>query len=318
MNYAIANYLAGRAEEAYALLRSTFAGIFNGATPGGLSCQNLRDGRQRQNADFADSASMWVRTVVEGLSRHRPEAAGGVRGVVPAIALRTGRRRPFGPLISITAGDGPIRGWAIQWESPFKTTVRLRLPVRASAIGGVTVDERRFVTRSNGVSGCTWVGAVTPSASAGSIDVAFTPARLPAPPETRVETGERLAGWTCPSGVLKDSMIRNSYSADGTLKDGFLQGTIAGDPGPAVLFLDAGGSQCPVWVPLPLHIAPAEPALPKVWQSPRLMDRDRRPWTMLDVRACFNSPLGDVPARVLAAAQAAACTRQPGWFPLLE
>jgi hypothetical protein len=47
MNLTLINYLAGRADEAYSLIKASLCGIFNGPTPGGLSCHSYSDGRQR-------------------------------------------------------------------------------------------------------------------------------------------------------------------------------------------------------------------------------------------------------------------------------
>ena len=74
-NFALTNYLAGRADEAYALLVGGFCGIYNGPTPGGLNCHMFSDGRQRGNNEFADAISMWGRAVMEGLFGIVPQSA---------------------------------------------------------------------------------------------------------------------------------------------------------------------------------------------------------------------------------------------------
>ena len=58
LNLALTNYLVGRADEAYSLVRGALCGIFNGPTPGGLACHMYADGRRRNNDEFADSISM--------------------------------------------------------------------------------------------------------------------------------------------------------------------------------------------------------------------------------------------------------------------
>ena len=83
LNLALTNYLVGRADEAYALLRSAICGIYNGPTPGGLSCHMYVDGRQRMNNEFADSISMWGRAVVEGMYGIRPKRPRGVVELSP-------------------------------------------------------------------------------------------------------------------------------------------------------------------------------------------------------------------------------------------
>ncbi len=83
LNLALTNYLVGRADEAYALLRSAICGIYNGPTPGGLSCHMYVDGRQRMNNEFADAISMWGRAVVEGMYGIRPKRPRGVVELSP-------------------------------------------------------------------------------------------------------------------------------------------------------------------------------------------------------------------------------------------
>jgi hypothetical protein len=91
LNYALTNYLAGRAQQGYDLIKGTLCGIYNGPTPGGLSCHSFSDGRQRANDEFADAISMWDRALVEGLFGivpKRPQGRIEVTPQFPAIAPR--------------------------------------------------------------------------------------------------------------------------------------------------------------------------------------------------------------------------------------
>ena len=75
LNFALTNYLAGRADEGYALLRASLCGIFNGPTPGGLSCHTYADGRQRPTTSSPTPSACGARAVVRRAVRHRPERA---------------------------------------------------------------------------------------------------------------------------------------------------------------------------------------------------------------------------------------------------
>jgi hypothetical protein len=54
LNFAETNFLAGRSDVGYAILRGCLSGVFNGQMPGGLSCHAFVDGTQRMNWEFAD------------------------------------------------------------------------------------------------------------------------------------------------------------------------------------------------------------------------------------------------------------------------
>ena len=96
-------------------------GIYNGPTPGGLSCHMYVDGRQRANNEFADAISMWGRAVVEGMYGIRPKRPRGIVELSPQfpstlvgsvdqdtavrLPLETGRR-PDSRGVGIARGNG--------------------------------------------------------------------------------------------------------------------------------------------------------------------------------------------------------------------
>ena len=81
LNLALTDYLVGRADEAYSILRATLCGIYNGPTPGGLSCHSYSDGR------FPPSLPIILYGIVAGISVDKLFAAGLIPGILLIILL---------------------------------------------------------------------------------------------------------------------------------------------------------------------------------------------------------------------------------------
>ena len=129
LNLALTNYLVGRADEGYALLRGAICGIYNGPTPGGLSCHMFVDGQQRTSNEFADSISMWGRAVVEGMYGIRPKRHRGVVELSPQLPSTWSEASIKSPGFSYRwkRSGGQI---SVEWESPVATAVQWRQPLR--------------------------------------------------------------------------------------------------------------------------------------------------------------------------------------------
>ncbi|MBI4557555.1 MAG: DUF4450 domain-containing protein [Candidatus Hydrogenedentes bacterium] len=186
LNYALTNYLAGRADAGYALIRGSLCGIFNGPTPGGLACHSYVDGRQRANDEFADASSMWARAVIEGLFGIVPKRPDHVVELSPQFpdgwkhaSIQTPH---FG--YSWNQDGGNVR---IDWTSPIPAAVRLRLPLQAASVNKVLLDRKPVLAEIEpDVEGLRWVRVQTPVALKGRVEVQYTPA-------TRLETTETLS-----------------------------------------------------------------------------------------------------------------------------
>ncbi|MBI2434637.1 MAG: hypothetical protein HYV26_17410, partial [Candidatus Hydrogenedentes bacterium] len=139
LNYALTNYLAGRAEEGHALLRATLCGIYNGPTPGGLACHSNTDGTQRANDEFADAISMWGRAVMEGLFGIQPHRPDGEVVLCPQPPKDWAKVSVAGPHLSYSL-ERQAQTTAIHWTSPVETRVRLLLPIPGSAVRRAQVD----------------------------------------------------------------------------------------------------------------------------------------------------------------------------------
>ena len=192
-NLALTNYLVGRADEAYALLRSAICGIYNGPAPGGLSCHMYADGRQRMNNEFADAISMWGRAVVEGMYGIRPKRPRGVVELSPQFP-RGWSEASIKTLQFAYRWKRDEHQVSIQWQSPVTTAVELRLPLRARKIDQVEVDGKAVAYHLEPGVGQTWLNVKSPPAVRGTICVSSVPAKshLPSP-----SPGKRAS--TCPS-----------------------------------------------------------------------------------------------------------------------
>jgi Domain of unknown function (DUF4450)/Mannosylglycerate hydrolase MGH1-like glycoside hydrolase domain len=206
LNFALTNYLAGRADEAYALIRATLCGVFNGPTPGGLACHTYVDGRQRANDEFTDAISMWGRTVSEGLFGIVPRRPEG-RAILSPQFPRDWRHAEIATPAFSYEWTRDAQGVCIEWSSPLETEVSLRLPIRAAEADEVLIDGQPVeATTEKGFAGVNWVIAATPPSRAGRIAVRYTEARVQ--PTTRQpapqRTGAEREQWSPPDVKPKD------------------------------------------------------------------------------------------------------------------
>jgi len=141
LNFALTHYLAGRSEEAYDLFKATYCGIFNGPTPGGLSCHSFADGKQRANDEFSDAISMWGRTLVEGVFGIMPKRPDQTIEVSPQLPKEWPSVFIHTPMFSYRLYRCE-KGITIDWESPVETKVNVRIPVWTEPSGRVWLKEK--------------------------------------------------------------------------------------------------------------------------------------------------------------------------------
>ncbi len=295
LNFAETNYLAGRADVGYALLRAGLAGIFNGPTPGGLSCHSHTDGTQRANDEFADASSMWVRTVCEGLFGIRVNRPQKRVHLSPQLPRDWAEASIETPHFSYTLRQAPERV-DITWKSPAATEVALRLPVQARRVLSAKADGRELAwTPGKGVD-VTWLQVTIPASEGGVIEVAFEPDPLEGPKPVSARRGEPVS-LTLPGGAITEWLDPQGLLAQARLEGDSLVGTADGDPGAGVLFVSSGG-ECPRWTPVRLEIAPATPVVARTWSPPQVSARDLAPWELIDLSATFNAKVSDVPKRL--------------------
>jgi len=300
-NLALTNYLVGRADQAYALLRSAICGIYNGPTPGGLSCHMYADGRQRMNNEFADAISMWGRAVVEGMYGICPNRPRGIVKLSPQFPSHWSEAAIKTPHFAYRwkRDDHQV---SIRWESPVTTAIELRLPLRAKQVDRVTVDGKAISYRVEPGVGLSWLTLKSPTGVHGAIGISYVAAAItPASPVTWKE-GEHAAlkladhfatSFLDPQGVLQQARIEG----------GVLQGTVAGEPGVRLLFLKSGNQSCPYWAPLTVRVEPRQPVMKKTWSPPVVKAKDLHAWKLVNLSHVFNASVTEVLGRVAKASQ---------------
>ena len=126
---ALAYFQTGLADDGWNVLRGTFPWMaFYGPVPGDL-------GNPNGGTDFNDCASMFCRTVVEGLFGYRPDYPNGVVTIAPQLPSDWDHASIKTPDYSLDAGRTRYR---IELARP--AAMDLRLPVRARKLTAVTVN----------------------------------------------------------------------------------------------------------------------------------------------------------------------------------
>ncbi len=290
LNFALTNYLGGRADEAYSILRSTLCGIFNGPTPGGLSCHSFADGRQRANDEFADAISMWMRTVTEGLFGIAPKLPDGYVQLTPQFPSEWSEASIKTPLFSYKWRRNP-EGTSIEWESVERNLVHLRLPLQASQVDRVTVDGKEKPFRVEPGIGVSWLVVETEPGRRGNITATYVSANARVTSEQCVKRNTDYE-LSLPNARITDFRDTQRILANPTLRDGVLRGAVQCDPGPGLLFVLSGKKECETWLPVSLRIEGEAPKqMPAVWAAPRLPDRDLARWNLIDLKSAYNSTI---------------------------
>ncbi|MEO8826659.1 MAG: DUF4450 domain-containing protein [Chthoniobacterales bacterium] len=301
LNYALANYHGGQAQGGWSILAATLTGVFNGGTPGGLSCHSNTDGTQRNsgNAEFADVMSMWGRTVMEGLFGITPRKSDGIVEVYPQFPKEWNDAAVEAPHFSYQwkKTDGHE---TVEWSAPAATRVRLRLPVCAKQIKNVRIDGAIVAGKLTAQVGRTLVEIDVPKATRGKVEVDYVPIVINQPAEISVKIGESIAQKVdIVAGSIRDPQ---GIFENATLENGILSGKVAGSAGSAIVFVEGAVGECPVIISLPLRIEPKVPVEQAIWSSPGFKSHDLDQWKLIDINSLFNTPVTEAVKQALAAA----------------
>jgi hypothetical protein len=126
---ALAYFQTGLADDGWNVLRGTFPHMaFYGPAPGDL-------GYPCGSTDFNDCASMFCRTVVEGLFGYRPDYPNGVVSIAPQFPAAWDHAAIKTPDFSLTYRQNR---YEVSLAKP--ATLQFRLPVRATKINRVLVN----------------------------------------------------------------------------------------------------------------------------------------------------------------------------------
>ncbi len=296
LNFAETHYLAGRADVGYALLSACASGMFNGPTPGQLSCHMHTDGTQRENDCFADSTSMFGRAACEGLfgirvdrPRHTIRLSPQPPSDWPEMSIRT-------PSISydMKRRSGEI---TLAWRCVSPTAISLSLPVRASRVTSVQIDGRPLACKLRPGVGFTWIDAPIPESRDGTVKVTYVPHEIEIPWPAPVTPGE-----TCtiplPPGTLGDVLDVQGLLADAKIENGRLTGRVVGTPGPGLVFVSDRTTDCPKWLPVAVEIQPEKPVPVRRWNKPNVPDQNLDRWHLIDLTHVHNASIPEVPKRL--------------------
>jgi hypothetical protein len=151
LHTALALWRAGRNDEAFVLAKSGFlASMFMGISPGNMGTLAWPDVYRRESQrDFADSAGVTARTLVEGLFGLRPDALSGVMIIRPGFPAGWNHAAITHPAFAyVFRRAGNEDRWTLtpgDWR--FKTMV-LRLPAPRETVVSVEINGAKAAWRS--------------------------------------------------------------------------------------------------------------------------------------------------------------------------
>lgn len=151
LHTALALWQAGRNDEAFVLAKSGFlASMFMGVSPGNMGTLAWPDVYRRESQrDFADSAGVTARAVVEGLFGLRPDALAGVMTIRPGFPANWDHAAITHPVFAYEfRRSGDEDHWTLTpGDHRFKTVV-LRLPAPREAVASVEINGVKAAWRS--------------------------------------------------------------------------------------------------------------------------------------------------------------------------
>lgn len=151
LHTALALWEAGRANDAFALAKSgLLASMFMGISPGNMGTLAWPDVYRRESQrDFADSAGVTARTMVEGLFGLRPDALAGTMTIRPGFPASWDHASIAHPAFAYAFRRvGDADHWALKPSDRRFKTVVLRLPAPRDAVAGVEIDGAKAAWRS--------------------------------------------------------------------------------------------------------------------------------------------------------------------------
>jgi hypothetical protein len=198
---ALAYFQTGLADEGWSVLRGTFPLLmFYGPVPGDL-------GHPAGATDFNDNASMFCRTVVEGLFGYRPDYPNGVVTIAPQFPSAWDHASIRTPDVSLEFSGSKYR---VTLSKP--AALELRLPVRAKRVTAITVNGQPAKWELLPGYGCSEARIQVPSTT--SVTVELTVAE-PVPQYSAVSL-ETKVGEALTLPVQEGKLIRNSALPPGT------------------------------------------------------------------------------------------------------
>ncbi len=254
LHLALAYYRAGQADRAYELIKGTYAGMYQGGIPGGLTCHSFRNGQQRANEEFGDSISMFLRTVVEGIFGIRPERHLGLVHLMPGLPSDWSES-------SIRTPDFSYRlhrsgsGIEIETTSPQPARVHYRIPIGHARLLGASIDGVIAKAALRPGIGGAFVELTGQAGVRSRLQIRLAPRKINILYPAQVAMGDRVTVRVqgVPAIELKDP--QGLLSGAG-LKGDSISGAVSGPPGHHTLFVRLGEADGSWWHPVALEVRP--------------------------------------------------------------
>ncbi|USQ94218.1 DUF4450 domain-containing protein [Caulobacter sp. RL271] len=208
LHTALALWRAGRADQAFVLAKSgLLASMFMGISPGNMGTLAWPDVYRRESQrDFADSAGVTARALVEGLFGLRPDALAGTMVIRPGFPANWDHASIAHPAFAYDfrrAGDEDR--WSLKpGDRRFKTVV-LRLPAPRDVVAGVEIDGVEAAWRSApDAAGGPAIEIVAPGDRPSEVVVRWDGQPIAAPVTGSARTFQRVSRngmtWLAPVG----------------------------------------------------------------------------------------------------------------------
>ena len=283
---ALAYFKTGLADQGYSLLHGTFPQMmFFGPVPGDL-------GHPAGGTDFNDCASMFCRTVVEGLFGYQPDYPDGKVTVAPQFPSNWDHAFIKTPDVRISfARHGNVSSCGVTLSKP--ADLRVCLPVSTTSVTGVTVEGHAVKYEIAAGFGQSVVTITLRNVSVCNLEVTCADAIATHPPvQTDARTNEHVTLKSA-DGEAVDVHDPQEVLADAKIENGVVVGKVTANVGNHLVFVLARTGQTEQWRMFKLHIsdpvAAAAEAAKVVTEVP-----PKARWTPVDLSAELNADVRQI------------------------
>jgi hypothetical protein len=256
--------------------------MFFGPVPGDL-------GHTAGGTDFNDCASMFARTVVEGLFGYKPNYPYGIVSIAPQFPSNWDHAAIKTPdmAIKFTSRPGVVR-YEIETAKP--AALDVKLPLRAGKITDVTVNGQAAKWDLQPGFGCGIIRLDVETCRSAIIEVAFQqPLPQFAAEHVAGNAGQRVSLRAKDAEIIEFHDPQGAL-ADATVKNGEIVGELTHNAGERLVLATAKAGQTPQWRLLKIKLADIEADAAKAAKLMHEVPQNAR-WKCLDIAGQFN---GDI------------------------
>ncbi|MCX7047030.1 MAG: hypothetical protein NTX50_16265, partial [Candidatus Sumerlaeota bacterium] len=282
---ALACFQTGLAEEGWELLRGTFPQMmFFGPVPGDLGFPN-------GGTDFNDCASMFCRTVVEGLFGYRPDYPNGLVTVAPQFPQAWNSASIQTPDFSLRfqRTDAVTR---LRVDLARRAPLLVQIPVSAKHIDGVKVNGAASEWKMQPGFGVSLVEVRVADGASAEIEVNVTePLPFAGAKTLAGNSGKEIAFWV-PEGKVVDYADPQGVLDRLTIKEGRLTGVVTTNTGEHIVLARVATGDTEHWQRFKFTVTDAEAERLKAAKTLKTVPAGAA-WDCLDITPALN---GDVRA----------------------